>query len=1159
MWVGTVATTGSSTITVTYSSSPGANEIAVVEFTAAGVNASTSWGIESSSSQLNSSASTTVTYPNMTAINGSELYVGYAQVQNPPATSGSTSGFNYIQTSTQHNMIAYHTSLTANTAYQPTANQNSSGQSNTVGAILTAFVTSTSINNTTSLQKANFYVQAASGGSVAGVLQAASSGTADIMNLRNSSSTNVLTVSSAGNLTLQPADSASAMRVLNSNSYSVFSVDTSGNAAVLGQSSSLSGKLTFKSSGGSNTISLQAPSSVAASYTLTLPSDTPTAGLCLGTSPSNANQLIFASCATEVSAATITYVNQWSNSGTSITTLSDSPASIGNLLVVYSHATNNVTINSVSGGGVTNWSKVTGNVGGAGQGNNEMWRGQVTTTGSGTITVTYSGAAGANEIVAQEFTIGSQGGTWAIDTSGTQVGSSGTINYPSLTPAHSSELYAGYAWSQNTMSAGSTSGFTYTATSGSKYTVHNTSVNGGTAYQPTATQSVSGNYNSVAAVIAAYAGTSVIVNSTATQQANFNVQASLSGTVAGTLQGASGDTTDIFRVKDGSGNNVVAVSPTSTTLGASNALGGSLVFAASGNSNTITIQAPTTPGTSYSLKLPSAQAAAGQCLAASAADASQLVFSSCANQVTSVDINYVNSWKTNGNGVTTLSVSPASLNNLMVFFSSPRGAGSISTVSGGGVSTWSKITSTTAGSGADTSSIDMWKGVVTSTGSSTITVTFSGSAGNPNELAAMEFTTGSTSGSWVVDASNTQYNSSTSTNVTFPNLTPQSSRDLYVGYTAGGANITGVSTAGFTRITGSLSNRSGIYNTSVSSSIQPVATQASAATSITVGALIAAYSSSSVIANSTVTQSANFNIQASTNSSIAGILQAFPGSSQDIFQIMDGSGTVTDSFSSTGNLLVRPSTASASALRVQTTGSVNVLSVDTSGKYVVIGAGATGEATPSLLVLDNQTGSSSDPTAVDGAMYYNATTREFRCGVAGIWQNCSGLLYSNTSKSSAVSNCSNNCAAFNTAASIPANYCQAGRVIKLSAAGYFSSQVSASNLQFGVYYGTDGSVAANDTLIGSLTPAVSVSSASNNYFQMEFAIHCFSTSSMQAEGTVNIQVGSAAAGMTAVPMNATNGTTVVSSSAKNLYIFPIWDTATASNTATITQFSATSP
>lgn len=213
MWVGTVITTGSSTITVTYSSSPGAEEIAATEFTAAGVNANTSWGIESSAAQLNSTASTTVTYPNMTAVNGSELYVGYAQVQNPPATSGSTTGFNYIQTSTQHNMITYNTSLAANTAYQPTATQNSSGQSNSVAAILTAFVTSSAINNTTSLQKANYYVQAATSGTVAGVLQAASSGTADILDLRNSGGTNVLTVGSTGNVLVKPAASATAFQV----------------------------------------------------------------------------------------------------------------------------------------------------------------------------------------------------------------------------------------------------------------------------------------------------------------------------------------------------------------------------------------------------------------------------------------------------------------------------------------------------------------------------------------------------------------------------------------------------------------------------------------------------------------------------------------------------------------------------------------------------------------------------------------------------------------------------------------------------------------------------------------------------------------------------------------------------------------------------------
>ncbi|HET9174066.1 MAG TPA: hypothetical protein VFN56_02155 [Candidatus Saccharimonadales bacterium] len=1159
MWVGTVSSLGSSTLTVTYSSSPGAEEVTATEFTAAGANASTSWGIESSAAQLNSTSSTTVTYPSATAVNGSELYVGYAQVQNPPGSAGNTSGFNYIVTSTQHNVITYNTDLSANTTYQPTANQNSSGESNTVEAVLTAFVTSTSINNATSLQKANYYVQAASAGSVAGVLQAASSGSADILDLRNSSAVNVATVGMTGIATFENStDSASGFQVQNHSGTNILSVNTLTNSVNLGASATATGALNFFDNSDTNSITLAAPSSIAANYTLALPTNSPTGGLCLGTSPSNANQLIFASCATQVSAAGISYVTKWQSTGTGNTSVADSPVTKGDLLVLFSHTTGNATISGISGGGVSSWTKVTTyNAASGAQGNVEMWRGVVNVVGASTINVTYTGTVTASDVAVQEYTMGSSNGTWAIDTSGTANATSATtINYPTLTAQNSSELYTGYAWGANTMSAGTTSGFTYLTTAANKYLAYDLSVTGGVAYTPTASQATAGAYASIGAMIEAYAGTSVIVDTTATQEANFNVQAATAGTVAGVLQVASNSSADILQAKDSSGNNIFSVNGSvvnsqtgvvsGVTLGTAGTVAGQLNFAASGNTNTISLVAPSTPGASYSLTLPSTTPAPGQCLASSPNNASQLVFSSCANQVTSVAISLVTNWKSSTVTLNpTLNVSPTTLGDLMTLFIYSSKGNTVNSVSGGGVTTWSKIV------GAN--SEEMWRGIVTSTGSSTISVTVSTPSSPTEELAAQEWTTGSTNGSWVIDASGTISNAS-STTVSYPNLTPQSTKDLYIGYAIGTSTMSAGSTAGYSYFAGAGADIYGAYNTSVSAATQPTAYQSSAGTSIAAGALIAAYSSSSVIANSANTQEANFNVQAATSGSVAGVLQAAAGGNADVLDILNAAGTITDSFGSTGNLLIKPSSASASAFAVQTTGGVNVLSVDTSSNLAVVGAGATGETSPSLLVLDNEIGSSADPTELNGAMYYNATTHTFRCGVDGSWQSCTGLLYANTSNSAANNNCTSNCTAFSTSAAIPANYCQPGRVIKLFAAGYFSSVATPSNLQLGVYYGTDASTAANDTLLGTLPPAASVTSASNNYFQLNFNMICFSTSSVQSGGILNIQTGAASAGMSALPMSSTSGTTISSNTAKNLYVFPIWDNASTSNTATLTQF-----
>lgn len=66
----------------------------------------------------------------------------------------------------------------------------------------------------------------------------------------------------------------------------------------------------------------------------------------------------------------------------------------------------------------------------------------------------------------------------------------------------------------------------------------------------------------------------------------------------------------------------------------------------------------------------------------------------------------------------------------------------------------------------------------------------------------------------------------------------------------------------------------------------------------------------------------------------------------------------------------------------------SVLGVNTTSNTVQIGS-ATANATGANLVLNNYNGVS-EPAGVDGAMYYNATLKQFRCYQNGGWVNCAG-------------------------------------------------------------------------------------------------------------------------------------------------------------------------
>lgn len=155
------------------------------------------------------------------------------------------------------------------------------------------------------------------------------------------------------------------------------------------------------------------------------------------------------------------------NSNTNPASISVSPATVGNLLVVGILSFPDFTVSSITGGGVGTWTQL-GFFDEVGFGPESLYlyMGVVTTTGASTITLTMSGAATFLGTWVQEFSP-SSAPRWAQDgVSTTSSGSGTTLTGPSLTPLGANELYVAVMASAGTLTAGSTSGYTYSTVAG---------------------------------------------------------------------------------------------------------------------------------------------------------------------------------------------------------------------------------------------------------------------------------------------------------------------------------------------------------------------------------------------------------------------------------------------------------------------------------------------------------------------------------------------------------------------------------------------------------------------------------------------------------------------------------------------------------------------
>jgi hypothetical protein len=184
-----------------------------------------------------------------------------------------------------------------------------------------------------------------------------------------------------------------------------------------------------------------------------------------------------------------------------------------------------------------------------------------------------------------------------------------------------------------------------------------------------------------------------------------------------------------------------------------------------------------------------------------------------------------------GTAIATLAVSPVTVGNLVVVTGMVHSATiHYTTLSGGGVTTWTHLVGPFVGT-SGVNSQDMWMGVVTATGSSTITAASSAAlTGLTTGITAQEFTVNNPAVTWALDTTGTISNA-TSTTVTFPSLTPAKSGELYMGSCGSVAGVTSnTQTAKYTSITTALNFgiQETLYNPQLLTGAQsPTMTQAS--------------------------------------------------------------------------------------------------------------------------------------------------------------------------------------------------------------------------------------------------------------------------------------------------------------------------------------------
>ncbi len=525
--------------------------------------------------------------------------------------------------------------------------------------------------------------------------------------------------------------------------------------------------------------------------------------------------------------------------GTGVSSLTVSPQTVGDALVLLAKiSSSTTTVSSVSGGGPGTWSKVGAYEDASGH-DLEVWLGTVTKAGSGKVSLTYSASVGSIsvELVAQEFTAGlGSASVWTKDVAaGQSNATSSTVASPTLSAATSGELYVSYSRCPGQVDSGSTPGVTYHPTALGNMFLFDPNVTG--AISPTSSQSPADTSSAIGALIA-------VAGSGPPPAPTVSAVAPSSGP-------SSGGTSVTVRGTNFAVGNTVTFGATAAT-GVTVASSTSLTATAPAGSGTINVTVSGPGGTS-------ATSAADQFTYVNPPPTTPTVSSISPSGgptggITHQSSTFPRSGESYGNN--SLLISPVQVGDLVVLSMQLHATNvTINSISGGNVSGWQRAVSYT-NTGTDVLHYEVWWGVATAVGPSTLAITYSAPvSADAIELIADSFTDPAGL-PWSVVAG-AGASGAVSSSAVWPAIASGPSADqLYWGASEEETTGTGGSTPGFTYgVTANLNCF--LYDTSLSPNTvyAPSCTEFPNAVSTEVGVIFAASGSA---ATSVTVKGTNF-------------------------------------------------------------------------------------------------------------------------------------------------------------------------------------------------------------------------------------------------------------------------------------------------------------